>query len=74
MKTTPLHHIHEQIGATFAERHQGWNIAVQFTDTVSEHQAVRKRVGIVDVSYRSRHQLTGDDQRKISTPHHLQRC
>ncbi|MYG05089.1 hypothetical protein F4167_00360 [Candidatus Poribacteria bacterium] len=62
MKTTPLHHIHEQHGATFAERHQGWNIATQFTDSVSEHQAVRKSVGIVDVSYRSRHQLTGDDR------------
>lgn len=65
MKTTPLHHIHEQLGATFAERHQGWNIAVQFTDCVSEHQAVRKSVGIVDVSYRSRHQLTGDDRGKF---------
>lgn len=65
MKTTPLHHIHEQLGATFAERHQGWNIAVQFTDTVSEHQAVRKSVGIVDVSYRSRHQVTGDDRAKF---------
>ena len=62
MKTTPLHHIHEQLGATFAERHQSWNIAVEFTDAASEHQAVRKSVGIVDVSYRSRHQLTGDDR------------
>ena len=62
MKTTPLHHIHEQLGATFAERHQGWNIATQFTDAAAEHQAVRNSVGIVDVSYRSRHQLTGDDR------------
>jgi glycine cleavage system T protein len=65
MKTTPLHHIHEQLGATFAERHQGWNIAVQFTDAVSEHQAVRNSVGIVDVSYRSRYQLIGDDRAKF---------
>ncbi len=65
MKTTPLHHIHEQLGATFAERHQGWNIAVEFTDTVSEHKSVRNSVGIVDVSYRSRHQLTGDDRAKF---------
>lgn len=65
MKTTPLHHIYEQLGATFAERHQGWDIAVQFTDSVSEHQAVRKSVGIVDVSYRSRHQLTGEDRGKF---------
>ena len=65
MKTTPLHHIHEQLGATFAERHQGWNIAVEFTDAVSEHQAVRNSGGIVDVSYRSRHQLIGDDRAKF---------
>ena len=62
MKTTPLHHIHEQLGATFAERHQGWNIAVEFTDAVAEHHAVRNSVGIVDISYRSRYQLTGDDR------------
>ena len=62
MKTTPLYHIHEQLGATFAEKHQGWQIATQFTDSVSEHQAVRNSVGIADVSYRSRHQLTGDDR------------
>ena len=65
MKTTPLHHIHEQLGATFAEKHQGWNIPVQFTDTVSEHHAVRNSVGIVDISYRSRYQLTGDDRAKF---------
>ena len=62
MKTTPLHHIHEQFDATFAERHQDWNIAVEFTDAISEHHAVRNSVGIVDLSYRSRYQLTGDDR------------
>ncbi|MXV73656.1 aminomethyl transferase family protein [Candidatus Poribacteria bacterium] len=65
MKTTSLHYIHEQLGATFAEKHQGWNIAAQFTDAVSEHHAVRNSVGIVDLSYRSRHQLTGDDRAKF---------
>ncbi len=65
MKTTSLHYIHEQLGATFVEKHQGWNIAAQFTDAVSEHHAVRNSVGIVDLSYRSRHQLTGDDRAKF---------
>ena len=65
MKTTPLHHIHEQLDATFAERHQGWNIVAQFTDAVSEHHAVRNSVGIVDMSYRSSYQLTGDDRAKF---------
>ncbi len=65
MKTTPLHHIHEQLGATFAEKHQGWSLAAHYTDPISEHHAVRNSVGIADVSYRSRHQLTGDDRAKF---------
>lgn len=65
MKTTPLYPIHEQLGATLAEKHLGWNIPTQFTDAISEHHAVRKNVGIVDVSYRSRHRLTGEDRAKF---------
>ena len=65
MKTTPLYPIHEQFGATFAERHLDWNVATQFTDVVSEHCAVRNDVGIADVSYRGRHRLTGEDRAKF---------
>ena len=65
MKTTPLYHIHEQFGATFAKKHHDWNVAVQFTDAVSEHHAVRNSVGIADVSYRGRHQLIGEDRAKF---------
>ena len=65
MKTTPLHHIHERLGATFAEKHENWNIAAHYTDPISEHHAVRNSVGIADVSYRGRHQLTGDDRAKF---------
>ena len=66
MKITPLYHIHEKLGATFAEKHQGWNIAAYYTtDPISEHHAVRNGVGVVDVSYRSRYRLTGDDGAKF---------
>ena len=65
MKTTPLYPIHEQLGATFAAKHQDWNIPTQFTDPVSEHLAVRNNVGITDVSYRGRHRLTGEDRAKF---------
>ena len=66
MKITPLHHIHEELDATFAEKHQGWNIAAYYTtDPISEHHAVRNGVGVVDVSYRSRYRLTGDDRAKF---------
>ena len=65
MKTTPLYPIHEQLGATFAEKHLDWNIPTQFTDAISEHLAVRNNVGITDVSYRGRHRLTGEDRAKF---------
>lgn len=65
MKTTPLYHIHEQLGATFSEKHLAWNIPVHFTDAISEHAAVRDNVGIADVSYRGRHWLTGEDRAKF---------
>jgi len=65
MKTTPLYHIHEQFGATFAERHHDWNVATQFTDAGSEHHAVRQSVGIADVSYRGRYRLVGEDRAKF---------
>ena len=62
MRTTPLYPIHRQLGATFAEKHEGWNLVAHFTDAVSEHQAVRQRVGIVELSHRSRLRLTGEDR------------
>jgi len=65
MKTTPLYEIHRKFGATFGERHEGWNLAVQFTDTVSEHEAVRNDVGIADISYHGVLTLTGEDRAKF---------
>ena len=65
MKTTQLHEIHRKLGATFGERHEGWNLAVQFTDTVSEHNAVRNGVGIADISYLGTLSLTGEDRAKF---------
>ncbi len=65
MKTTPLYHIHKRLGATFSKRHNNWDVAIQFTDAISEHQAVRNSVGIADVSYRGRYRLIGEDRTKF---------
>lgn len=62
MKTTPLYEIHRKLGATFAEKHQGWSLVTQFTDAVSEHNAVRSDVGIADISYYGTLTLTGEDR------------
>ena len=65
MKTTPLYEIHRKLGATFGERHGCWNLAVQFTDAISEHKAVRTDVGIADISYHGILTLTGEDRAKF---------
>ncbi len=65
MRTTPLYHIHCQLGATFAERHHGWKVPVHFTDTVTEHHAVRNSVGLADMSHRGRYRVTGADRAKF---------
>lgn len=65
MKTTPLYEIHCKLGATFAERHEGWNLATHFTDAISEHKAVRNDVGIADISYHGILTLTGEDRAKF---------
>ena len=65
MKITSLRHIHERSGATFAKKHQDWNLAIQFTDPISEHHAVRNSVGISDVSHRGRFAVTGEDRAKF---------
>ncbi len=62
MKTTLLHEVHQKLDATFGERHNGWNLAVQFTDPVAEHNAVRNSVGIADISYLGTLSLTGEDR------------
>ena len=65
MKNSLLHEVHHKLGATFGERHEDWNLAVQFTDTVSEHEAVRNGVGIADISYHGTLSLTGEDRAKF---------
>lgn len=65
MKTTPLYHTHCQLGATFAEKHEGWNLVAHFTDAVSESRAVRDNVGIADLSHQGRLRLTGEDRAKF---------
>ncbi len=65
MKTTPLYHIHCQLGATFVQKSQDWNLPSHFTDAIAEHHAVRNRVGIADISHRSRYRVNGEDRAKF---------
>ena len=50
LRKTPLHMIQQLRGARFVP-FVGWDMPVQFSGVVKEHQAVRTKVGLFDVSH-----------------------
>jgi aminomethyltransferase len=58
LKRTPLTAIHEALGARIVE-FAGFHMPVSYTSILEEHQAVRERVGLFDVSHMGEFFLTG---------------
>jgi len=50
MPRTPLHETHVRAGARMVE-FAGWEMPVQYSGILEEHEAVRTRVGLFDVSH-----------------------
>ncbi len=65
MKRTPLYGAHQALGARFVD-FGGWEMPVQYTGIIAEHQAVRQRAGLFDVSHMGEIELRG--------PHALAVC
>lgn len=63
MKQSRLHQQHAQLGATF-EDITGWEIPAHYGDVAAEHRAVRRTVGIADLSHRGKLRVTGEDRVK----------
>ncbi len=57
---TPLHAWHQAHGARLVE-FGGWSMPVQYSTIVEEHQAVRQRVGLFDISHMGRLTFDGPD-------------
>lgn len=55
---TPLHAWHRDHGGRLVE-FGGWSMPVQYTTIVDEHQAVRKGVGLFDISHMGRLRFSG---------------
>jgi len=53
MLTTPLHAWHQQHDARMVE-FAGWDMPVQYSSIVDEHHAVRRNVGLFDISHMGR--------------------
>ncbi|MFN2340483.1 MAG: glycine cleavage system aminomethyltransferase GcvT [Halanaerobium sp.] len=50
MKKTPLNQIHKDMGAKMTD-FGGWEMPVEYTGIIEEHQAVRNKCGLFDVSH-----------------------
>lgn len=62
-KQSRLHSQHVQLGATFEEV-TGWEMPAHYGNVEAEHRAVRRAVGIADLSHRGKLRVTGDDRVK----------
>jgi len=58
MKLTPLHEIHVAAGARMVD-FGGWHMPVQYTGVIDEHNAVRSRAGLFDVSHMGEARVRG---------------
>jgi glycine cleavage system T protein len=63
MKHSRLHDRHFKAGAIFGES-AGWEMPVHYGDAAAEHEAVRRAVGIADLSHRGKLKVTGEDRLK----------
>jgi aminomethyltransferase len=58
MNRSPLHDLHQGLGARFVD-FGGWEMPVQYTSVLAEHRAVRAKAGFFDVTHLGRFELTG---------------
>jgi aminomethyltransferase len=63
LKKTPLHARHRALGARMVE-FGGWDMPVEYSGIVAEHQAVRTRAGLFDVSHMGEIEIAGADALK----------
>jgi aminomethyltransferase len=60
LKHTPLYEQHKALGARFVD-FGGWEMPVQYSSILEEHQAVRTHAGLFDVSHMGEFKVEGKD-------------
>jgi len=58
LRATPLHPVHRALGAKLVD-FGGWEMPVQYSGILEEHQAVRTAVGLFDVSHMGEIEIRG---------------
>lgn len=64
LKRTPLHGMHVSMGARMVD-FGGWDMPVQYSGIVEEHLAVRKAVGLFDVSHMGEIDIRGREALRL---------
>jgi len=65
LKRTPLHEVHRAAGAKMVD-FGGWDMPVQYSGIVDEHNAVRSAVGLFDVSHMGEIEIRGREAQKLA--------
>ncbi len=58
LRKTPLHAVHQASGAKMVP-FGGWEMPVEYSGLIAEHQAVRKAAGLFDVSHMGEFEVSG---------------
>ncbi|GAA2813512.1 glycine cleavage system aminomethyltransferase GcvT [Saccharopolyspora taberi] len=57
-RQTPLHQVHESLGATFTE-FAGWRMPLRYSGDTAEHNAVRTAAGLFDLTHMGEIRISG---------------
>ena len=64
LRTTPLNAVHRQLGGKMID-FGGWDMPVQYSGVIDEHNTVRQRVGLFDVSHMGEIEVRGPEALKL---------
>jgi aminomethyltransferase len=65
LRVTPLNSAHRALGAKLVD-FGGWEMPVQYSGIIEEHQAVRTSVGLFDVSHMGEIEIRGPEAGKLA--------
>lgn len=64
LRATPLNAVHRAMGAKMVD-FGGWDMPVQYSGIIDEHQAVRQTVGLFDVSHMGEIEIRGPEALRL---------
>jgi aminomethyltransferase len=65
LRTTPLNSVHRALGARMVD-FGGWDMPVQYSGIIDEHNAVRHAVGVFDVSHMGEIEIRGPEAARLT--------